>query len=124
MSIKDGIVSIEGLPVCELKDCTNELRYVFEEHTARLEAVGARRERTDFVVFASASTPLPALARVIRDTRAAGLKIELGVVRTHEQWRPAFGPMAFLEAGVVPGAADLIATNDHERSWGGWLSAH
>lgn len=122
ISINENTLSIDGAALCDIKSCTTELREKFEDHTARWEVVG-RRPRPDFAVFASASTPLLALTRVVREARAAGMTIEVGVVRAQEQQRPVFGTMVSVEAGIVPGAADLIANSNSDRSWADWLAA-
>lgn len=126
ISIEEGVISINGHILCKLDHCTTEFREKFEEYKERYEAVGGfqRDPGPDFVVFASAATPVPALARVIREARALGLRIDVGVVRAHEQQRPVFGTMEYVEAGIVPGAADFIANRSEEVSWGEWLSMH
>ena len=119
--INEGLVSVNGVPICD-GQCGMELREKFEDYRQRWEILGrSPAPPRPWVLFASAQTPLPAMARVVQDARSAGVTVEFGVVRIRQHRRPVFGTMEFTEAGIVPGAASKIANSNDLRSWGDWL---
>lgn len=125
IDLADGLVYVHGVAVCEQRDCAELL-------TEALKAEAMFKPMA--VVFAAASTPVAAVARVIHCGRDAGVNIEVGVIRQLEQVRPVFGQMTMVEAGIVPGAAARAVTlvgaasttqiaDGDGRTWADWLAA-